>query len=352
MILLFMSLEDLAFKFKRYGATVDLYSANGSILISEYGGRIIGVSVNGSPNLLWVNPNLEKVLEDGGFNVGGLRVWVSPERNFFYKNPEVFGEWFCPSELDPGNFRIVDFTKSSATLESKFKLRDILNNELLNITIVRDIVVEDADDCGLAIHVRESLIASGFRKSRISLWALAQVYPGRGGIGTVAVPVRRKAEPIHYFGPIPKNRLKVTDNHIAFLIDGGHVCKLGVKPEDFRFRGWASIGYFAEAPWSDGKAFIITMETCCAPRFQAECLDVAKADPEGAKAAVQSYNSGPNAEWLKFGEIELQFPASTLTNGIQFSTASYTVKAYVGGLEETLEKFREVLKISNIYPLQ
>lgn len=347
-----MSLEDLAFKFKRYGATVNLYSANGSILISEYGGRVIGVSVNDSPNLLWVNPNLETVLKGRGFNVGGLRVWVSPERNFFYKNPEVFGEWFCPSELDPGNFKIVNSTKSSATLESKFKLRDILNNELLSITIARDIALEDLEDGGLAIHVRESLIASGFHNSKVSLWALAQVYPGRGNTGTVAIPVKQKAEPIHYFGPIPKNRLKMTDNHVAFLIDGSYICKLGVKPEDLRFKGWASIGYFAEAPWSDGYAFIITMETCCAPRFQAECLDVAKADPEGAKAAVQSYNSGPNAEWLKFGEIELQFPSSTLTNGIQFSTASYTVKAYVGSLEKTLEKFREVLKSPDIHPLK
>ncbi len=347
-----MSLEDLAFKFNQYGGTVNLQSRNGSILVSEYGGRVIGISVGGSLNLLWVNPNLETVLENRGFNVGGLRVWISPERNFFYKNPDAFEGWFCPAELDPGNFKIVNFAKSSAALESKFKLRDLLNNELLSVAIVRDIVLEDWEDGGLAIHVRESLNASGFHKSRVGLWALAQVYPGRRSTGTVAVPVKRKAEPIHYFGLIPKDRLKATDYHIAFLIDGNHICKLGVKPEDLRFKGYASIGYFAEAPWSDGDAFIIIMETCCAPRFQAECLDVAKADPEGAKAAVQSYNSGPNAEWLKFGEIELQFPASTLINGLQFSTVSYTVKAYVGSLEKILEKFREVLKSPDIYPFQ
>jgi hypothetical protein len=347
-----MSLEDLAFKFKRYGATVKLHSANGSILISEYGGRIIGVSVNGSPNLLWTNPDLETVLENRGFNVGGLRVWVSPERNFFYKDPEVFGEWFCPSELDPGDFKVLNLTKSSTTLESKFKLKDLLNNEILNISILRDVMLEDLDDGGLAIHVRESLTASSFNKSRVGLWALAQVYPGRRNTGTVVVPVKRKAEPIHYFGPIPKDRLKVADSHVAFLIDGSYICKLGIKPEDLRVRGWASIGYFTEAPWSNEDALIITMETCCAPRSQAECLDVAKADPEGARAAVQSYNSGPNAEWLKFGEIELQFPASTLTNGLQFSTVSYTVKAYVGSLEKILDKFREVLKSPDVHILQ
>lgn len=344
-----MGFEELASKFKRYGATVNLHVANGSILISEYGGRIIGISVRDSPNLLWVNPNLETVLENRGFNIGGLRVWVSPERNFFYKKPEVFGEWFCPSELDPGNFKLTNYTESSATLESKFKLRDILNNELLSMTIVRNITLEDLED-GLAIHVRESLIASEFHKSRVSLWALAQVYPGRRGIGTVVVPVKRNAKPIHYFGLIPENRLKLTDYHIAFLIDGSFICKLGVKPEDLRSKGWASIGYFAEAPWSDEEAFIITMETCCAPRFQAECLDVAKADPEGARAAVQSYNSGPNAEWLKFGEIELQFPVSTLINGVQFSTVSYTVRAYVGDLEKSLEKFKESLESPDIHP--
>jgi len=346
-----MSLEDLAFKFKRYGATVKLQSVNGSILVSEYGGRILGISIKGSPNLLWTNPNLETVLEDRGFNVGGLRVWVSPERNFFYKNPEAFGEWFCPSELDPGYFKILNATESSATLESKFKLKDLLNNETLNVSIVRDVFLEDLNDGGLAIHVRESLTASNFNKSRLSLWALTQIYPGRRGVGTVIVPVKRKTEPIHYFGPIPNDRLKIAKEHVAFLIDGAYTCKLGIKPEDLRIRGWASIGYFTEMPWSDEDALIITMETCCAPRSQAECLDVAKANPEGPKATVQSYNSGPNAEWLKFGEIELQFPASTLTNGLQFSTVSYTVKAYLGSLEKILEKFREVLKSPNIQPL-
>jgi len=347
-----MSLEDLAFKFKRYTATVELRSVNGSILVSEYGGRILGISVKGSPNLLWINPNLETVLESRGFNVGGLRVWVSPERNFFYKDPEAFGGWFCPSELDPGYFKILNATESSATLESKFKLKDLLNNETLKVSIVRDVLLEDLDDGGLAVHVRESLTASGFNKSRLSLWALAQVYPGRGNVGTVAVPVKRKAEPIHYFGPIPNDRLKIAEGYVAFLIDGAYICKLGIKPEDLRMRGWASIGYFTETPWSDGEALTLTMETCCAPRSQTECLDVAKADPKGAKAAVQSYNSGPNAEWLKFGEIELQFPASTLTNGLQFSTASYTVKAYLGSIGKTLEKFREVLKSPNIQPLR
>jgi hypothetical protein len=35
--------------------------------------------------------------------MGGDRFWISPERAFFYKNPEAFKDWFCPETLDPNN---------------------------------------------------------------------------------------------------------------------------------------------------------------------------------------------------------------------------------------------------------
>ena len=344
-----MMLDELLSKLKRYTKAISLKSENGSIIVTEYGGRVLAVSIGESPNLLWVNPNLETVMERREFNIGGLRVWVSPERNFFYENPRKFEGWFCPSELDPGEFRIVELTDSTVALESKFKLRDLLNLETLNMTIRRDILLEDLDG-GLSVHVRESLIASGFDKSRVCLWALAQVYPGYGSEGTVVIPVKPGAEPLHYFGEIPADRLKTTDSHVAFRIDGEYICKLGVKPEDLRLRGWASIGYIAKAPWDSGLGLLLVMETCCAPRFQDECLDPSKVNPEGPKAAVQSYNSGPNEEHLRFGEIELQFPAAAIADGVQFSTVAYTLKAYLTTYEESLEKLRGILHTSDLQP--
>ena len=40
--------------------------------------------------------------------IGGDRYWISPEREYFYKNPETWTDWFCPSELDPANYEILD----------------------------------------------------------------------------------------------------------------------------------------------------------------------------------------------------------------------------------------------------
>lgn len=340
-------LDELFSKVKRYTRAVLLKSRNGSLMVTEYGGRVLAVSIGGSPNLLWVNPGLETVMEKREFNVGGLRVWVAPERNFFYRNPKYFEDWFCPSELDPGGFRMVSLTDAAVTLESKFKLVDLLNSETLNMCIRREILLEDLED-GLAVNVRETLIASKFDRSRVSLWALAQVYPGYGGEGTVIVPVKPEAEPIHYFGEIPADRLKTAESYVAFRIDGEYICKLGIKPEDLRLRGWASIGYIAKAPWDPELGLLLVMETCCAPRVQAECLDVAKSNPEGPRAAVQSYNSGPDREHLKFGEIELQFPAASIVDGFQFSTVSYVLKAYLTAYETATEKFKSILGISGL----
>ena len=76
------------------------------ILIVPQGGRILGVSL-GSENLLWVNPNPRVCRMGDDWNLGGIRTWIAPERDYFYSNPESFEDWSCPVGIDPANYKII-----------------------------------------------------------------------------------------------------------------------------------------------------------------------------------------------------------------------------------------------------
>ncbi len=336
-------LENLVENLSKYSRTVILEKNNSKVLVLEKGARVLGISLSGSTNLLWVNPRIEEVLRAGDWNVGGLRLWISPERNFFYQTPERFEDWFCPRELDPGDYRIVEANSERVLLEGEISAADNLMGVKLRGFVRREIRLLEAEARWLRLRLREGLV--GEYPSRINPWALAQVPVGYGGSGTVLIPVRRGAEPIHYFREIPKNRLKVLADHIAFKIDGNFVAKLGVKPEDLKEPGLGSIAYVSRIGrrlWS-----ALVLRTSNIPLAQEDCLDVPKRDPNLPRAAIQSYNSGPEAfKDIKFGEIELQLTPAQNISGRIFATAEYDLIAFVGARSEVLGKIRRLLGIA------
>ena len=311
------------------------------VIFSERGGRILGIFLGDSPNLLWVNPKIEEVLEEGGWNVGGERLWISPERNFFYKNPERFEEWFCPPELDPGEYKIVEATNDRVLIEGKISAYDNLLKTPLEASIRREISLMESRKW-LRLRVREGII--GKYQSRVNPWILTQVPMSYSGAGTVLIPVKKNAEPVHYFGEIPKDRLKVSRDHVSFKIDGNFVAKLGIRPEDLREPGYGVIAYLSRIEKRTWAALVLVSHDL--PLSQEDCLDVAKADPSLPRAAVQSYNSGPEAfSDVKFGEIELQMAPTMNIQGDIFATAEYDLIAFTGTKKEVLAKAKRLIKV-------
>lgn len=295
-------------------------------MVLERGGRVLGLFV-GDTNVLWVNPHLSEVLDAGDWNVGGLRLWLSPERSFYYEEPERFERWSCPPTLDPGDYRMIGAGRREASLEGKLSALDRMKGWRLTAVVKREVRLAGEG----RLLIRDSMLAD--YPGEVSLWALAQVRPGRHG--TALVPVREGAEPIHYFGPIPAERLVSAGDHLAFKIDGEYACKLGVRPEDLPVEGEAIVAYVSEL--ERGVWCAICMHTHDAPRSQEECVDIAKAYPEGPRGAVQSYNSGPEAGLGRFGEIELQFRPAIDVGGKKVSVVEYEVKFSIGDRGEVVE---------------
>ena len=335
--------ENLVETVGRYSRSAVLQDEGFKVVVSERGARILGIFLDSSPNLLWVNPKIEEVFSTNGWNVGGLRLWISPERNFFYRNPESFEDWFCPEGIDPGDYRIAEANSRKVLLEGAISAYDHLQGAELKARVRREIRVWEYGRGYLRLKIREALL--GEYSGRVNPWILAQVPPGYTGFGTVLVPVRRRAEPIHYFVEIPRDRLKVLANHVSFKIDGGYVSKLGIKPEDLRDPDLGGIAYVARIGKRNWSALIL--RTHDHPRSQEDCLDVPKRDPSLPRAAVQSYNSGPEAfPDIRFGEIELQLTPTINLDGRIFVTVEYDVMAFIGAKSRILTALRRALKIT------
>ena len=148
----------------------------------------------------------------------------------------------------------------------------------------------------------------------VNLWTLALIDPlPPKGVGTVVIPVRRGAEPVDYFGGLTGERLVVRDDHVAFRLDARSIGKLGIRPEDIDPDRSAKVAAFLPALDSD-RLLLVLQRSGDVPRSQSECLDVAKAAPEGPKGVLQAYNHGPGDDrrkrYPKFGEIEIQLVAA------------------------------------------
>lgn len=302
----------------------------GSAVVTERGGRLLAVFLEGEHNALWVPKEPGEIIMRGEWNLGGNRLWISPERNFYYEKPAIFEGWFCPKSLDPGSWSAVESSDRSVLLNNDLELEDVLNGRRLSISLSRRIeLVEGGAGRGglkrIKLRLKDSLLVRQAVAGGLNLWSLTQVRPPPSGAGTVIVPTGPRAKPVHYFGPIPKDRLRVARDHVSFRIDGLEIYKLGVRPEDMRCRGCSSIHYYFET--GRARACLISMSTTMAPVDQSECLDVAKADPNGPRGCVQSYNSGPDHG---FGEIELHFRPALMVSGSMVSYADYEMEVVAG----------------------
>lgn len=318
--------------------TLTLENEAGSTVVTEYGARILGVFAGGRQNPFWVPGNLRELAGRKDRNIGGNRLWVSPERNFFYRKPHSFEEWFCQQSLDPGNWWVESSSKGSVTLEEELELEDLFNETKINLTLSRrvsssGIKVKTGLDC-IKLKVREAMFVRGNLKNGINLWTLTQIRPS----GTVLIPTCPKAKPIHYFSKIPRDRLEVSRDHVSFKIDGMAVYKLGIMPENMVQPGLSSILYYVEHGVND--VFLISMKTMMAPVSQEECLDVARADPSGPRGCVQSYNSGSD---LGFGEMELHFKPAVKVKDSWISYADYNIDVFAGKRGEVLKILKKTV---------
>ena len=84
-----------------------------SIVVSQLGGRILGPFPNGEgESILWMpeawrEADTFRELLRSDWNIGGDRLWVGPEIQYFCRNRnDYWGTGFIPPEIDPGSWKM------------------------------------------------------------------------------------------------------------------------------------------------------------------------------------------------------------------------------------------------------
>lgn len=308
----------------------------GTAMLSQRGARILGLFPGDDDdvlNALWTHERIGDVVwgavrdwvAEGMGSIGGERLWISPERNWYYLRPITFEGWFCPRGMDPGEYERIAEPDCEIAYRNTFQLEDMITGETFELaTMTRRF---QGLENPLSGDLASRLGYAGVRKTDsidlpeatantvLNLWTLALVDPTPAdGVATIVVPVKPGAQPVDYFGGLTDDRLVTCDDHVAFKIDGKSVGKLGIRPEDIDLEQGARIGAFLPSA-SEDRLLLVIQRSNDVPRTQDECFDVAKADPDGPKGVVQAYNSGPGndpaAPHPVFGEAEIQLARAT-----------------------------------------
>ena len=331
---------------------VELDSGKGSVLISEHGGRPLGIfPKDNCYNLFWVNPNIKEAIKSRSHTIGGDRYWVSPERDFFYKKPETFEEWTCPPALDPANYEILAISDSSCTVSSGVFLLNQRTKQGYQGKITRQFkLIDEPYSTGVSYCGIEILDDCIFYRPNLKIngWSLATVISG--GVtypGTVLRPTKENPKPISYFRTIPEDRVKSGQNFVAFKIDVDDFYKLAIRPEDIDFGRAAKIGYILKIPDFEEYGFIVKLSNDI-PKNQDECFDVPRDHPESEIGVIQSYNSeSPDKPILNFGEIELQLNSFKTVENASHGKAKHQIFGYIGTKDEILKVVEKYLGIEN-----
>ena len=349
----FFNRNDLLSIKENIGNIVELnYNDESSAIVSEYGGRLLGLfPKNDVFSLLWINPEIKNVIKSRQRDIGGDRYWISPEREFFYEKPQTWEGWFCPHGLDPAYYEILVGSSISCTLSSPITVESQIKKEIYNGELTRQIsLVKDPISAGLSYCGAEFVDDCVFFQPslRINGWSLACIISGgSSNPGTALIPTKPDPKPLSYFRTIPQDRLRVGNNYVAFKIDVDDVYKLAIRPEDIDFSRKAKIGYVLKIPDSEEYGFLVKLSEDV-PKSQKECFDVSRDHPEEEIGVIQSYNSESlNKPSLKFGEIELQLNQFESIENASHSKAKHQILGYVGSKEEILDVIENILGIAN-----
>lgn len=345
--------EELYSTIEDHSKLIELKSRESSVIISEYGGRPLGIFPKEKCySLLWVNPSIKEAIKTRNHEIGGDRYWISPERDFFYKKPETFEDWFCPNGLDPGNYEILVSSDDSCTISSGIFVVNQSTNQGMQGEITRQFkLIEEPYLTGISYCGVEILDDCVFYKPNLKIngWSLATIISGGSeNPGTVLIPTRKNPKPLSYFRMIPEKQLKIEENYVAFKVDVEDIYKLAIRPEDIDFDKPAKIGYIVKLPNSEEFGFLVKLSDDI-PKDQSECFDISRDHPDSEIGVIQSYNSeSPNKPLLNFGEIELQLALFKTIDNASHGKATHQLFGYVGTKEEILEVAVKYLGIENI----
>jgi len=337
---------------RRYVGVIELKNRNSAIaLVPAWQGRVMTSTAAGYEGFSfgWINRDLiasGKTLPHINPFGGEERLWLGPEGGqfsiYFKEGVEfIYNNWQVPGWLDTMPFEVVNQTDSSALFaldaetknysgtDLKFRLErgvTLLNPDLIKKQLGFDL--KGLKSVGYRSH--NKIINKGENEwvketGLLSIWMLGMFNPSPSVV--VVIPINPGDEKAmgpqvndNYFGKIPADRLKVTDNHIFFRADGKSRGKIGISPK----RTGEIMGSY------DAANNILTILVCRLPEGNYDYVNSAWQiqDNPYSGDALNSYNDGPLEDGSQMGpfyELETSSPAAALKPGEELEHVQFTL---------------------------
>ena len=312
------------------------------LIVPDLQGRVMTSSANGreGKSFGWINYSyIESGKKNDQFNPfgGEERLWLGPEGgdySIYFKegSEQVFSNWQVPKELDTEPFDIISQNTHSISFKKAFSLVNASGTSM-QIGLERKVSLMSSKEVGnaLKLNIDDSLklvayesyntlinqgesawnAQSGF----LSLWLLSMFNPSSEGV--VCIPIRMGPESElgklvndEYFGKVPVDRLKISEDAILFKTDGAYRSKIGVSSR--RALQW-SLAY-------DPANKALTLLWYSDPEQDGPYVNSkwGKQDDPLVGDVINSYNDGPTEDGSVMGpffEIESSSPAAMLAPG-------------------------------------
>jgi hypothetical protein len=367
--------DDLAF-LRQQTVTVVLHDAANdaqAIVAPAWQGRVMTSTAGGAAGASfgWVNRALisSKTVQPHMNVFGGEdRFWLGPEGGqfsiFFARGAKfVLDDWFTPPAIDTMAYDVVKQAADAVTVGASFGLTNYSGTRF-EVRVQREVRLLPARDAwaklGVAPVPGVRLVAfesdnritnagrEAWRKDTglLSIWILGMFNPTPDT--TIVVPVVPGAESAlgskvtsDYFGPVPPDRLVVTDRAAFFKADGQFRSKIGVGPR--RSRG--VLGSY------DAAGRVLTIVQFSQPAGVTDYVNSLwkLQDHPYAGDASNGYNDGPPSPGAKplgpFYELESSSPGAALAPGATAAHVHRTI--HLTGTEKELDSVaRSILGVS------
>ena len=320
-------------------------SDKAQIIVSpKYQAKVFTSTATGNDGLSfgWVNYKAFDGTPDAHMNAygGENRLWLGPEGGKFSlffkpKSEMVFDNWKTPAAFDTEPWNIIGRTNDKVSLQKTMQLINYKNTSL-DILIDRTIKILSNPEISASVPVSfdSSVHAVGYETINTltnkgneawtestgmpCLWMLDMFKPTAATV--IVVPFKNtkmnafnEVATTNYFGEIPPERIKHSEDVLFFKADGKSRGKLGVAPNKAKD--------FAGSYDGENKVLtIIHFEVDSSEKYLNQEWNTTK--PIFSGDAVNAYNDGPLADGTQMGpfyEMESVSPAAFLKPGQSLS---------------------------------
>lgn len=275
---------------------------------------MLGIEVGGH-QALW-----QPVEPDGGWNIGGERLWIGPEADWFWKKPGTFDfeQYQVPPDLDPEVWTVTQSDEKCCRSKIELSLACAHSDKNVKLRLHREWELLPQEGWhekwqGIGFRMTTGLeILGGTPGQPVDLWSIFQVPFG----GYMLMPVCGVAAPRDHFAPTPTTEMESAPGIFRLRIGSASLFKIGLSPNQAHGR----IAYVRPA----GAQWLVL--TCSFPVHpDLRYCDAPMTDLASQGDAVQFFNDGGN--FGNFGEMEHRSPALVCGTGPQTYTETTVTRA-------------------------